>query len=63
MSAVERAAEVLAKTLTDEGGAPGSSLHSWRCEHPDRYGECSCVLEVAREQVEALATAGLLRDP
>lgn len=57
------AAEVVAKVINEEGGAPGSSLHSWRCEYPDRYGECSCVAETAEEVVKALRTAGLLADP
>lgn len=26
----------------DSGGA---SPHSWRCEHPDRYGHCTCLDE------------------
>lgn len=36
-----------AQALLDEGGGPGNSIHSWRCEHPDRYGPCDCVQEVA----------------
>jgi hypothetical protein len=39
--------EAAAKALTAEGAAPGSSIHSWRCEYPDRYGECGCVHETA----------------
>lgn len=39
--------EAAAKALTAEGAAPGSSIHSWRCEYSDRYGECGCVHETA----------------
>lgn len=42
----EEARKAGAKALLDEGGGPGNSYHSWRCEHPDRYGPCSCVEEV-----------------
>lgn len=44
----QQAVEAAAKALTNEGAAPGSSIHSWRCEYPDRYGECGCVHETAR---------------
>jgi hypothetical protein len=54
VSADERVAAIVAKTLLDEGCQPGSSIHSWRCEHPDRYGECTCVSEVAEEVAAAL---------
>ncbi len=60
MTARPTAAEVLAKVLADEGGEPGSSLHSWRCEYPDVYGGCDCIAETAAEMVRALAAAGLL---
>lgn len=36
--------EELAKTLRENGideHAP-SNLHSWRCEHKNRYGQCTC---------------------
>lgn len=52
--------EVIAKALLDEGGGPGSSLHSWRCEHPDRYGDCDCVEQTAEVIVTALSEKGLL---
>jgi hypothetical protein len=42
-------------TLLAGGAGPGSSLRSWRCEHPDRYGECDCVTETAGEVLAALA--------
>lgn len=41
--------EALVAWLVEQGGSPGSSLHSWRCEHPDRYGECDCLTESARD--------------
>lgn len=29
--------------LTDNPAEHGlSGIHSWRCEHPDRYGKCDC---------------------
>ena len=42
-----------AKALLDEGGGPGNGIHSWRCEHPDRYGPCDCVNEVTRSMLAA----------
>jgi len=53
----EEAVEAAAKAILDEGGAPGHSLHSWRCEHPDRYGECDCVEQTARAALEAALPA------
>ena len=47
----ERAVEAAAQALSDEGGDPGNSIHSWRCEHPDRYGDCTCLRETAHEQM------------
>lgn len=46
---------VVAQVLINEGGAPGNSIHSWRCEHPEAYGECTCVPETATEVLTALA--------
>lgn len=37
----------VARVLHDEGCGPGTSIHGWRCEHPDRYGPCNCVDELA----------------
>jgi hypothetical protein len=40
----------LEAVLNREGCAPGSSLHSWRCEDKDRYPEpCDCVARVVDE--------------
>jgi hypothetical protein len=50
-------AEVITTAISDEGGRPGSSIHSWRCEY-DRYGPCDCVAFVANEVVAALTAAG-----
>lgn len=44
----------LGDVLSAEGGEPGSSIHGWRCEYPDRYGPCECVDEVARAQLAAI---------
>lgn len=43
------------RALLDEGAAPGNSIHSWRCEYPDRYGDCDCVEQTAREVLDAVA--------
>lgn len=54
-----------AATLVAEGGAPGSSIHSWRCEHPERYGSCNCVTMTVEEilkAVEPLMRAEILRE-
>lgn len=54
-----------AATLVAEGGAPGSSLHSWRCEHPERYGSCNCVTMTVEEiikAIEPLMRAEILRE-
>ena len=52
--------EAGAKALADEGGLPGSSIHSWRCEEPDRYGggpiefQCDCVAQTVVEIIAAV---------
>jgi hypothetical protein len=51
----DEAVEAAAQTINDEGGQPGHSIHSWRCEHPDRYGECDCVRQIARAVLETAA--------
>jgi hypothetical protein len=47
--------------LIAEGGAPGSSLHSWRCEYPDRDGRavphCDCVVTTVEEILKAAERA------
>lgn len=53
MTDEERVAAVV-KVLTDNGGAPGNSLHSWRCEYPERYGKCDCLEQTAAEIIAAL---------
>jgi hypothetical protein len=45
------------RALIDEGAGPGKSLHSWRCEYPDRYGPCDCVEGAAREVAAAVVAA------
>lgn len=44
MSDLKRRLTVL---LEAEGLSPNSDFHSWRCSHPDRFGECTCVEELA----------------
>jgi len=47
-------AGVLAGAMYAEGMGPGGGVHSWRCEHPDRYGKCACVEEVAADIAKAV---------
>lgn len=63
MSAGHTVEEVIASGLAEEGAGQGSSLHSWRCEHPDVYGPCTCVAEVARAVAVKLRRAGMLSEP
>ncbi|HEU5223095.1 MAG TPA: hypothetical protein VFU07_05365 [Candidatus Lumbricidophila sp.] len=35
--------------LSDEPDKFDSSIHSWRCEHPDRYGKCDCFQEAVND--------------
>lgn len=51
------AVDAAVKALLDDGAGPGNSLHSWRCEYPDIYGECDCVQETAREITAAVVEA------
>lgn len=38
--------------LTDEPDVFDSNIHSWRCEHPDRYGKCDCFQLLVKELAE-----------
>ena len=31
--------------LTDRPEEYSDGIHSWRCEHPERYGRCNCFEE------------------
>lgn len=43
----ERIEEILRGAgLTDRPDEYGDGIHSWRCEHPDRYGRCGCFAEL-----------------
>lgn len=46
--------ERIKRVLVDNGLEPGYSLHGWRCEHPDRFGECDCVDGLANDIIRAL---------
>jgi len=35
--------------LVENGLSQGDTLHGWRCDHPDRYGECECLEELIEE--------------
>lgn len=41
--------ELIKDTLIEYGAGPQTSIHSWRCAHPDRYGDCDCVDELAAD--------------
>lgn len=45
---------VIARVISRVGGDPGNSIHGWRCEHPERYGKCDCVEQIARTILAAL---------
>jgi len=45
---------IVVRVLRAEGGDPGNSLHSWRCEYPDHYGKCDCLEQTADEILAAL---------
>ena len=50
--------------LTDKPGEFDSTIHSWRCEHPETYGPCDCFQELVRElaEVERAAAARALEE-
>ena len=51
--------ETLTTFFAEQGvSEPGNSLHSWRCEYPDRYGECACV----EEMITGLLSSDWLRE-
>ena len=45
--------------LTDKPGEFDSSIHSWRCEHPETYGPCDCFQELVRELAEVERAAAV----
>jgi hypothetical protein len=49
------AVERVVRVINREGGEPGNSIHSWRCEYPDRYGKCDCVEQIAMMILAALS--------
>jgi hypothetical protein len=41
--------------LTDRPDLYDSSIHSWRCEHPDRYpGYCDCFQDLVTELMKVM---------
>lgn len=39
--------ETLRRIFAEQGfDINGASPHSWRCDYPDRYGDCTCVDEM-----------------
>lgn len=50
----ERLRVVLAENGVDEAPA---TLHSWRCEYPERYGKCDCIAELVTDLVAVVAEA------
>lgn len=43
--------------LTDRPDQYDSNIHSWRCEHPDRYGSCDCFAELVTDLAAAAVQA------
>lgn len=41
--------------LSDEPAKYDSSIHSWRCWHPDIYGPCGCFAELVSDLTDVLA--------
>lgn len=39
--------KTVVRVLAEEGGSPGNSVHSWRCEQPARFGDCDCLRYIA----------------
>lgn len=58
MTATEAQVAAAMEALISEGGSPGNSIHSWRCEHPDMYGSCDCAAEAAKAIANAVVAAG-----
>lgn len=50
----ERLRVVLAENGVDEAPA---TLHSWRCEYPERYGKCDCIAELVTDLVAVVTEA------
>jgi hypothetical protein len=44
----------LRQVLADYGLENGGELHSWRCQNPDRFGDCDCVGELTADLVRAI---------
>lgn len=40
--------------LNDCPSEYSDGIHSWRCEHPDRYGPCKCFEDCIDELVELI---------
>ena len=54
---IDAVAPLIEAELLAEGGGPGDSLHSWRCEYPEMYGPCDCLKETARDLVDHIFTS------
>ena len=46
---------IIVRVITDWGGGPDDSLHSWRCAYPGRAA-CNCLQNIAQEICDALGT-------
>jgi hypothetical protein len=51
--------KAIEEVLLANGLSAGNSLHSWRCEYPDRYGHCTCVAVLAEEIAQLVEGANL----
>jgi hypothetical protein len=41
-------------------GTENQSYHSWRCQHPDRYGPCDCFTTLVSDLADRLTNHGEL---
>jgi hypothetical protein len=46
--------DTILRILGEYGLSGNGELHAWRCAYPDRYGECTCVMDLALDIAAAL---------
>lgn len=49
--------EAITQALTDNGLSGIGELHSWRCQFPQTYGECTCIADLVDDVVKAVEPA------
>jgi hypothetical protein len=47
--------ETITRVLVENGVSGNLDMHSWRCQYPERYGECDCVADLIDDLVKQLA--------